>query len=245
MSKLEGDHTTWHASTSMGSPILGDVCHRLNAAAYLSTVADRDLSYMTTVHPSANGYFQLNKPSKKQISLPVWDDHDNMIMSSTIRVRLGCGATGDHGCTTDKSAWTVWGCQVSVAWNLRGKVLVYFIMWIQVFFPVLYYVRFIFVSVIRLFIQFDLICMKIDSNKCLDLTCKLAWINIALFDDILLHSLAHWQKHVHNTYKDVQWETHLLQYTTNWSFWLTVLWCLQYLNFSKFSSALFQFFYWP
>lgn len=129
MSKLEGDHTTWHASTSMGSPILGDVCHRLNAAAYLST--DRDLSYMTTVHPSANGYFQLNKPSKKQISLPVWDDHDNMIMSSTIRVRLGCGATG---CTTDKSAWTVWGCQVSVAWNLRGKVLVYFIMWIQVFF---------------------------------------------------------------------------------------------------------------
>lgn len=103
----------------------------------------------------------------------------------------------------------------------------------EVFFPVLYYVRFIFASMIRFFIQFDLICMKIDSNKCLDLTCKLAWINIAPFD-ILLHSLAHWQKHVH-----------LLQYTTNWSFWLTVLCCLQYLNFSKFSSVLFPFFIGP
>lgn len=145
-------------------------------------------------------------------------------MSCTIRVCLGCGATGAHGRTTDKSASPVWGS----------------------FFPVLYYVRFIFASVISLFIQFDLICMKIDSNKCLDLTCKLAWINIAPFDDILLHSLAHWQKHVHNTYKDVvQWETHLLQYTTNGSFWLTVLCCLQYLNFSKFSSVLFLFFIGP
>lgn len=210
----------------MGSPILGDVYHRLNATAYLSPVADHDLSYMTTVYPASNGYFQLNKPSKNQISLPVWDDHDN-IMTSTIRERLGCGGTGDHGCTTDKSALTVWGCQVSVAWNLRGKVFCLFYNLNTSFFPVLYYVRFIFVSVIRLFIQFDLICMKIDSNKCLDLTCKSAWINISLFDDILLRSLAHWQKHVHNTYKDVvQWETHLLQYTTNWSFRLTVLWCL-------------------
>lgn len=65
--------------------------------------------------------FQLNKPSKKQISLPVWDDHDNMMTSCTIRVRLGCGATGAHGRTTDKSALTVWGSffsQCCIMWDL-------------------------------------------------------------------------------------------------------------------------------
>ncbi len=51
----------------------------LNATAYLSVVADHVHPFMTTVHPSSDGYFQKdNTPSHKaQIISDMFLEHDN------------------------------------------------------------------------------------------------------------------------------------------------------------------------
>ncbi len=53
--------------------------HRLNAAAYLSIVADHVLPFMTTVYPSSDGYFQQdNAPCHKAQIISDWFlEHDN------------------------------------------------------------------------------------------------------------------------------------------------------------------------
>ena len=51
----------------------------LNAAAYLSIVADRVHPFMTTVYPSSGGYFQQdNAPCQKAHIISIWFlEHDN------------------------------------------------------------------------------------------------------------------------------------------------------------------------
>ncbi len=53
--------------------------HCLNATAYLSIVADHVHAFMTTVHPSSDGYFQKdNAPCHKAQTLSDWFlEHDN------------------------------------------------------------------------------------------------------------------------------------------------------------------------
>ncbi len=53
--------------------------HRLNAAAYPSIVADHVHPFMTTVHPSSDGYFQQdNAPCHKAQIISDWfHEHDN------------------------------------------------------------------------------------------------------------------------------------------------------------------------
>ncbi len=53
--------------------------HRLNATAYLSIVADHVHPFMTTVHPSSDGYFQQdNAPCHKAEIISDWFlEHDD------------------------------------------------------------------------------------------------------------------------------------------------------------------------
>ncbi len=92
--------------------------HNLNATDYLSIIADHVHSFMTTVYPSSDGYFQQdNAPCHKAQIISDWFlEHDNEFTllkwppqsSQSNRAPLGCGGTGDshHGCAADKSAET-------------------------------------------------------------------------------------------------------------------------------------------
>ncbi len=54
--------------------------HRLNATAYLSNVAGHIHPFMSTVHPSSDGYFQQNNAPchKAQIISDCFFEHDNV-----------------------------------------------------------------------------------------------------------------------------------------------------------------------
>ena len=59
--------------------LLMTINHCLNATTYLSIVADHVYPFMTTMHPSSNGYFQHdNAPCHKAKVISNWfREHDN------------------------------------------------------------------------------------------------------------------------------------------------------------------------
>ncbi len=88
--------------------------HCLNATVYLSIVADHVHSFMTTVYPSSDGYFQQdNAACQKALITSDWFlEHDNEFTllkwppqsPDLNRALLGCGGTGDshHRCAAKK-----------------------------------------------------------------------------------------------------------------------------------------------
>ncbi len=64
---------SWH---TLGPLVL--IEHRLNATAYLSIVSDHVHPFMTTVHPSSDGFQQDNAPCHKAQIMSDWFlEHDN------------------------------------------------------------------------------------------------------------------------------------------------------------------------
>ncbi len=105
--------------------------HRLNATAYPSIVAYHVHPFMTTVHPSSDGYFQQDNAPCYKIVSDWFLKHDNeftllkwppVTRPLSNRAPLACGGTGDlhHGCAADKSAATAWCYHVNMDKNLWG-----------------------------------------------------------------------------------------------------------------------------